>query len=51
MKCIAVLALAGSAAAFAPSSQESRSSSALAEKPFSQALGSQAPVSFVAAWY
>lgn len=46
MKYIAVLALAGSAAAFAPS-QESRSSTALSAKPFSQELGSQAPVSFL----
>lgn len=39
-----LLALAGSAAAFAPA-QQSRSSSALAEKPFADALGAQAPVS------
>lgn len=44
MKVIAALALAGSAAAFAPA-QQSRSSSALAAKPFADALGVQAPVS------
>jgi hypothetical protein len=39
-----VAAVAGSAAAFAPA-QQSRSSSALAEKPFSDALGAMTPVS------
>lgn len=42
--CAALLALAGSAAAFAPA-QQARSSSALANKPFADAVGAQAPVS------
>jgi len=45
MKFLAVLALAGSAAAFAPAQQGS-SSTALSAKAFSDALGAQAPVSF-----
>jgi len=46
-----LLALAGSAAAFAPAQQQ-RASSALEAKPFSDALGAQAPVSFqIAASY
>jgi len=45
MKFLAVLALAGSAAAFAPA-QQSSSSTALSAKAFSDALGAQAPVSF-----
>jgi len=44
MKAFAVIiTLAGSASAFAPV-QQSRSSTALADKPFSDALGVQAPV-------
>ena len=42
--CAALLALAGSAAAFAPA-QQATSSSALAAKPFADAVGAQAPVS------
>ena len=45
MKSVAALvALASSAAAFAPA-QQSRSSTALADKPFADALGVQPPVS------
>jgi hypothetical protein len=45
MKSVAaLLAVLGSAAAFAPA-QQSQSSSALAAKAFSDALGAQAPVS------
>eukprot|EP00523_Entomoneis_sp_CCMP467_P002194 CAMPEP_0168741736 /NCGR_PEP_ID=MMETSP0724-20121128/12675_1 /TAXON_ID=265536 /ORGANISM="Amphiprora sp., Strain CCMP467" /LENGTH=206 /DNA_ID=CAMNT_0008789265 /DNA_START=38 /DNA_END=658 /DNA_ORIENTATION=+ len=45
MKTVAaILALAGSAVAFAPSQQGSRASSALAEKPFEDALGAMAPL-------
>ena len=45
MKQVATLfALVGSAAAFAPAQQAQRSS-ALAAKPFADALGAQAPVS------
>eukprot|EP00339_Tiarina_fusa_P015945 CAMPEP_0117055554 /NCGR_PEP_ID=MMETSP0472-20121206/38522_1 /TAXON_ID=693140 ORGANISM="Tiarina fusus, Strain LIS" /NCGR_SAMPLE_ID=MMETSP0472 /ASSEMBLY_ACC=CAM_ASM_000603 /LENGTH=204 /DNA_ID=CAMNT_0004771615 /DNA_START=13 /DNA_END=627 /DNA_ORIENTATION=+ len=44
MKTVAaLLAVVGSAAAFAPA-QQSQSSSALAAKPFSDALGAQAPL-------
>uniref|UniRef100_A0A7S2I7V7 Uncharacterized protein n=1 Tax=Helicotheca tamesis TaxID=374047 RepID=A0A7S2I7V7_9STRA len=39
-----LLALAGSAAAFAPAAQQARSSTALADKPFADALGAQAPL-------
>ena len=42
--CAAILALVGSAAAFAPA-QQRQSTSALSAKPFSDALGAQAPVS------
>jgi len=45
MKVIAALTLISSAAAFAPAAQQSQSSSALAAKPFADALGAQAPVS------
>ncbi|CAB9498676.1 Fucoxanthin-chlorophyll a-c binding protein [Seminavis robusta] len=41
--CAALLALIGSAAAFAPA-QEARSSTALSEKAFADALGAQAPL-------
>ena len=45
MKTVAtLLAVVGSAAAFAPA-QQSRSSTSLAAKPFADALGAQAPVS------
>merc|ERR1719159_1815552 len=44
MKVIATLALLSSATAFTPGAQKSRSSSALAEKPFADALGAQAPL-------
>eukprot|EP00546_Thalassionema_frauenfeldii_P011146 CAMPEP_0178911798 /NCGR_PEP_ID=MMETSP0786-20121207/9900_1 /TAXON_ID=186022 /ORGANISM="Thalassionema frauenfeldii, Strain CCMP 1798" /LENGTH=204 /DNA_ID=CAMNT_0020584295 /DNA_START=10 /DNA_END=624 /DNA_ORIENTATION=- len=44
MKVIATLALISSAAAFAPAAQQSQSSSALAAKPFADALGAQAPL-------
>merc|ERR1719384_105433 len=44
MKVIAALALISSAAAFAPAAQQSQSSSALAAKPFADALGAQAPL-------
>lgn len=47
MKVIATLALISSAAAFAPAAQQSQSSSALAAKPFADALGAQAPVSLL----
>merc|ERR1719384_1239492 len=46
MKVIAALALISSAAAFAPAAQQSQSSSALAAKPFADALGAQAPLGF-----
>jgi hypothetical protein len=44
MKIVIAALLAGSAAAFAPAQQKA-SSSALAAKPFADALGAQAPVS------
>lgn len=39
-----LLVIAGSAAAFAPAQQQSRTSSALAAKPFADALGAQPPL-------
>lgn len=45
MKIAATLLVIGSAAAFAPSAQQSRGSSAIAAYPFDGEIGAQAPVS------